>query len=219
MTAPPLYWSLPYLISSVPILMILKRTMQSSGSEASSSKMYYKSSLILLLIWEALALANLFLPSQQELLSNLINRIVFVVVSLVVFFFVLSSVRILRAPKPLELLFAICPLAAIMFLNLLDPFTTMFGPYGWRGDITNPILRYIWLAVIIGVLVWSLAKLYKLKEQTFDPLIRRRLTYFVMSYFIACVSGSLVYLFANIGPDLAVVAIGLSLIVASPAFA
>ena len=103
MTAP--YWSLPYLLSSVPILMILTRTMQPSGGEARRSRMYYKSSLVLLLIWEALDLVSLFLSSQQELLSNLINRFGFVVVSLIVFFFVLSSVRLLRMPKSFELLF------------------------------------------------------------------------------------------------------------------
>ncbi|HUK49767.1 MAG TPA: hypothetical protein VLV18_01930 [Terriglobales bacterium] len=216
MTAP--YWSLPYLVSSVPILMILTRTVQPASGAAGKSRVYYKSSLLFLLFWEGLAMVNLFLPMEQQLFSNLVNRLMFVSVSLVVFFFVLSSNYLQGIPTRLQILIAAIPPTLTVCLNLIDPFTTVFGAFGWQGDISSPLLRYTWLTVTVAVLVWSLARLYLLRRRTFDPQIRTRLNYFVAGYLIACLSGTVVYLIADSGPELSVVAVGISLAIAGAAF-
>ncbi|HUK27397.1 MAG TPA: hypothetical protein VLV31_03150 [Candidatus Acidoferrales bacterium] len=216
MTAP--YWSLPYLVSSVPILMILTRTVQPTTGAAGRGRAFYRTSLFFILVWEALDLVNLFIPLGENLTSNLINRLLFVSVSLVVCFFVLSSIYLQGTPRLFQKLIAVSPPILTGILNLLDPFTTFFGSFGWRGDFANSMLRDIWLTVTLGVLVWSLVNLYLLRGKTVDPRIRRRMTYFVAGYLVAFVSGFFVYLFVNSGLELSVVAVGVSLIISAPAF-
>ena len=217
MTAP--YWSLPYLVSAVPILMILTRTTQPATGAAQRSRLCYKSSLLFILAWEAFDLVALYLPPDQQLASNILTRLVFFCVSMVVGLFALSSIYLQGSPEVYEYLVAASTPILAVCVNLLDPFTTVFGPYGWGGDINNPFLRYLWLAVLLVVLAWALMRLYMLRQRATDSAVRTRLNYFLVGYLFATVSGTFVYLLADFGLELSVVAVGFSLAIAAPAFA
>lgn len=214
-------WSVFYLISALPTLVILQRIRETRSSEAKTSRLYYSACLTSLVAWTTLDFVMTNLPEGQALLAAGINRLIFLMVSISVFLFVTSSIYFTRPPAAAERLFVASPILLLFIEFFVDPFQQSFTSYGWQGNIANPDLRYSWLSMIMLVMFYSYVRLFAIRSKVTDFEAKRRLTFFSASFVVALVAG--VFLFflgefvANF-PSLSSIGVNLSLLLTYPAF-
>jgi uncharacterized membrane protein YiaA len=214
-------WSVLYVISAIPTLVILQRVRETKSSEAKTSRLYYSACLTSLLAWTTLDFLLPNLPEEQALLAAGINRLVFLMVSVSVFLFVTSSIYFTRAPRAVERLFVGSPIILLFIEFLVDPFQLSFTSLGWQGNIANPALRYSWLSLIMVVMFYSLVRLFAIRAKVTDFEAKRRMTFFSTSFVVALFVGVFLFLlgeFVADFPSLSSIGVNLSLLLTYPAF-
>lgn len=213
-------WSWIYLVSAVPTFMILMRTSRIKGAAAKLSRRYYSACISFLLVWTALDLVATSLPKDMGVVAAIVNRAIFIIVPIVVYCFVTSTIYFTRAPQIPETIFVGSPLIFMAVINIVDPFSQAFTSYGWQGDISNEFLRYSWLLLLIIVMIYSYLRLLKIRSRISDRDTRRRLTFFLLSFVIALIAGAGLYLLSQFVaiPAFSSIGVNISLLLSYPAF-
>jgi hypothetical protein len=209
-----------FIASAIPNMMILRRLAKIKATEARTSRLYYSACLTALLAWTILDLTTANLPADQSPVAGVLNKLTFLVVSITVFFFVTSSIYFTHPPLLPEGVFVASPIIMILFAFIIDPFPINYTSYGWQGDFASPILKYLWLGLIVLVMLYSYAKLFAIRSRVQDPVAKSRLTLFSASFVLALIAGVVLYLapvFSNI-PVLSSVGVNVSLLLSYSAF-
>src|SRR5437879_2525872 len=101
-------WTILYILIMVPTAILLSKIIKTSSEEASKkSRKLYSLFLISVLVWTGLDFLMINLPSDQILLAGILNRLSFIITSIVVFFFAMSTFYFSSTPPMLEILFLI----------------------------------------------------------------------------------------------------------------
>ncbi len=209
-----------YVVSALPTILLLSKVMRISSGEAKLSRRYYSLCLISVLIWTGLAVVIRNVTPDFRVVAEAVTRLTFVVVSLAIFFFVMSSIYFARSPRDSEAVFVASPIVVALIANLVDPFTVSWRWYGWSGDFSNPLIRYSWLALINLVMVYSFVRVYQIRSKIRSDQLRKRLAFFLAGALIALVTGVFLYLITQVVelPGLSAIAVNFSLLVGYPAF-
>jgi hypothetical protein len=217
-------WSVLFIVSAIITLALLERILRTRSVEAKASKRYYIACLIFLIIWAALDFTLINLPPDSAPLPGIVNRLVFLVVSLVVFFFVASAIHFTpptaQISRRVKMLISSVPVVVILLTNLIDPFGTHLQSYGWQGDISDPALRYTWLGLIVTVMIFSFLMLLDTRSKVTDRQARRSLTFFLSSHILALSVGVALYIIGEVinVPSPSSAGVSFSLLFAYPAF-
>lgn len=202
------------ILSIIPIAMTLSRILRISSAEARESRKYYSFCLISLLAWSILNVVMVIIPAALAIVTHALNRLIFIVATLSVYLFVTSTIYFTRTPRTLERLFISSPIVAVIIANLTDPFEVTFTPYGWDGNISNPIMRYSWLALVTFVILYSFTRLSLILVRVRTHETKRRLTFFLASHMTALVTGLVFSLLIQIAeiPKLSNILVNFSLL-------
>ncbi len=217
-------WSVLFVASAISTLVLLERILRTGTGEAKTSKRYYIACLVFLIIWVVFDFTLTNLPPDSAPLPGIMNRLIFSMVSLVVFFFVASAIHFTpptaQVSRRVRMLISCAPVVFILLTNLIDPFTTNLQSYGWVGDISDPALRYTWLGLIVAVMLFSFLMLLDTRSKVTDPKARRSLTFFLSSHVLALALGVTLYIIGEVVnvPSPSSVGVSFSLLFAYPAF-
>lgn len=217
-------WSVLFIISAISTLFLLERILRTGSGEAKMSKRYYITCLVFMIIWVAFDFTLVNLPPDSAPLPGIFNRLVFLTVSIVVFFFVASAIHFTpptaQVSRRVRMLISFAPVVFILVTNLIDPFSTNLQRYGWQGDISDPALRYTWLGLIVAVMLFSFLVLLDTRSKVTDQRARRSLKFFLSSHVLALSVGVALYIIGEIVtiPSPSSVGVSLSLLLAYPAF-
>ncbi len=217
-------WSVLFIASAIITITLLQRILRTRSVEAKTSKRYYTACLIFLVIWVALDFTLVNLPPDSTPLPGIFNRLIFLAVSLTVFFFVASAAHFTppnaQVSRRVKMLFSCVPVIFILLTNLIDSFRTYLQSYGWVGDISDPALRYTWLGLIVAVMFFSFLILLDTRSKVTDPKARRSLTFFLSSHVLALALGVTLYIIGEVVnvPSPSSVGVSFALLFAYPAF-
>ncbi len=207
-------------IVAAPTLAVFSSVLRTRGR----SRDYYLLCLVSLLAWtiSGAVLTNI---NISPVAADILARHNSIAVALAVFFFVMSSIYFTRRPSAVEM----AALAIPIFIAIaagMNSYELILTPYGWGGDISNPALRYSWLAALNVVMIYALARLYSVRKVIRDPNLQRRLRFFMTGAATALVVGVLLYLLTQVDrylfhadiPSFSSIGVNLSFLIAYPAF-
>ncbi len=215
-----IWFTVLYVVSALPTILLLSRVMKIPTKEAKTSRTYYELCLASVLLWTFFGIVVRNLVPAAAFVASVMTRLTFIVVSLAIFFFVMSSIYFARSPLSLEAVFVASPIIVILLTNLADPFEITWTSYGWVGDISNPVIRFSWLGLVNLVMAYSLLRVYQIRSKIKSQGVRKRLTFFIVGALTALLTGVAAYLVSQLFelPAFSVIAVNFSLLLGYLAF-